>query len=132
MSCEYNSNDTIEISEGVDIVTELVEKIDGLRSKFKGISFKYNVNKNQHNFIDEVYFFAPVPGSIRDPEIGSKIMLNLPIVKVYRTLIPGIHDSNRDTLMNIIIQHDCEYTRNGKTVQESQYEIQFKSSTYMR
>ncbi|MHC4171850.1 MAG: hypothetical protein ACYTBX_07705 [Planctomycetota bacterium] len=127
MSHECNSSGTgiIEVSEGVEIVTKHVEKIDDYSSKFKGIYLKYNLNRDRYDFIDEVYFFAPTPSNVENTDICSEIILNLPITKVYRVQIPGFPHPDRDILIKIIVKHVCEYKRNSKTVRESQYEIPF-------
>ena len=125
MSYNFNSIKTINVPEGVDIVAELVDKTDNLRSKFKGNYFRYNLGKNQYNFLDDVYFFASLPSKKDDIQIGSKITLNLPITKVYIPLIPDSHDPNRDTLIKIIIQSICEYSKDGNIIQNCKYAINF-------
>ena len=125
MSYNFNSIKTINVPEGVDIVAELVDKTDNLRSKFKGNYFRYNLGKNQYNFLDDVYFFASLPSKKDDIQIGSKITLNLPITKVYIPLIPDSHDPDRDTLIKIIIQSICEYSKDGNIIQNCKYAINF-------
>ena len=122
---ERNQPKIINVSEGIDIVTQLVDNTDDLSSKHKGIYFKYNLGKNQYDFVEEVFFFAPLPSKKDDIKLGSNINLNIPIKKVYQQFRPDTHDSDRDKLLKIIINCDCEYMRQGKTFHESQYEIIF-------
>jgi len=129
MSHECNLPKTINVSEGVDIVTELVEKTDDFRSKFKAICLNYNLKRDRYNFVDEVYLFASIPSNAKNNEIGSEITLDLPIKKVYRPLAAGFSHPDRDILIKIIVECDCEYTRNGKTLQKSQYEIPMNGRT---
>jgi len=128
MSCGYNSNDTIEVSECVDIVTKHVEQIDNYFSKFKAIYLMYNLNNDRYDFIDDVFFFGPTPKTYGDGDSCSEKTLNIPIMKVYKTLLPGQPTPDRDVLMKITIKEDCEYKRNGKIIKGSQYEIHFESS----
>ena len=125
MSCKCNSNDTIKVSECADIVSKHVEQIDGYISKFKAIYLMYNINQDRYDFIDEVFFFAPTPKTIGDRDNCLEITLNVPILKVYKVLIPGKPTPDRDVLVKIIIKDNCEYVINNKTVQGSQYEIPF-------
>jgi hypothetical protein len=123
MENEKNQPDKIYVSESVDIVTELVVKTDDLRSKFKGISFKYNLGKDPYDFDDEVFFYAPLPPENKDSKIGSLITLHFPITNVIQPFVPDFSDPKRDRLLKILVNCDCEYMREGKTFQESQYEI---------
>jgi hypothetical protein len=97
-----------------------------LRSKFKGISFNYDLERKQYNFVEEVYFFAPMPPKCdKNIVVGSEIIRVLPIKKIYRYLTPGFRQPDQDILIKIIVECDCEYTRNGNTICHSKYEIPF-------
>ena len=123
MSCDFNSIKPIGVPEGVDVVSELVDKTDMLRYKFKGNYFKYNLGKDRYDLLENVYFFASLPNKTDNIQIGSIITLNLPITKVYIPLIPDTHDPERDKLLKIIVNCACEYMRDGNNIYESQYEI---------
>lgn len=123
MPYDFNSIEKFDVTEGVEIVAKLVDKTDNLSSKFKGISFGYNLGKNHYDFIDEVYFFTPLPSKKNNMQIGDIIPLNISITKVYKPQIPDTHDQDRDKLLKIIVNCDCEYMRDGNIIYESQYEI---------
>jgi len=124
MPNECTSSKTISVSESIKIVTELVDKTDDLRSKFKGIFLNYDLNIEQYNFVEEVYFIAPMPPKgDKNIEIGSEIILDLPIKKIYIPLTPGFLQPDQDNLIKIIVECECEYTRNGKIQRKSRYEI---------
>jgi len=126
MSSKCNLSDTYSDSGSVEIVTELINKTGDLRSKFKGISFNYDLGRKQYKFTEEVYFFASMPPKCdKNIEIGSEIKRVLPIKKIYRYLTPGFSQPDLDILIKIIVECDCEYTRNGKTLCKSKYEIPF-------
>ena len=124
-NCNLYGKEIISVSECADIVTKHVEQIDNYSSKFKAIYLMYNLGNDRYDFINDVFFFAPTPKTIADSDNCSEITLNMPIMKVYKTQIPGILSPGRYDLMKIIIKDDCEYVRNGETVQDSQYEIPF-------
>ena len=124
-NCNLYGKNIINVSECADIVTKHVEQIDNYFSKFKAIYLMYNLDNDRYDFIDDVFFFAPTSKTIADSNNCSEITLNMPIMKVYKALLPGQPTPGRDVLIKIIIKDNCEYVRNGETVQDSQYEIPF-------
>ena len=122
-NCNLYGKEIINISECADIVTRHVEQIDSYSSKFKAIYLMYNRGDDRYDFINDVFFFAPTPKTIADSDNCSEITINMPIMKVYKALIPGQSTPGRDVLIKIIIKDRCEYVQNGKTSQGSQYEI---------
>jgi len=122
-NCDLHGKSFINVSDCANIVTKHVERIDDYSSKFQAIYLMYNLDNDRYDFPDEVFFFAPTEITIGDNENCSEITLNMPIMKVYKTQIPGILSPGRYDLMKIIIKDDCEYVRNGKTFKDSQYEI---------
>ena len=70
----------------------------------------------------------PAKGN-KNIEIGSEIILDLPIQKIYIPLTPGILQPHEDNLIKIIVGCECEYTRNGKIIRKTNYEIPMNGGT---